>query len=73
MSGRPGRLVVVALLLTIVACTREPRGKDYFEYHPDELAKVLKACADGTHDNDRECANAADVDILRKARSSLGK
>lgn len=66
-------LTTVALALAAAACTPEPRGKDHFEHHPDELAAVLKACADGTHNVPQECANAADVDILRKARGSLGQ
>ncbi|MFD2427356.1 EexN family lipoprotein [Sphingobium scionense] len=66
-------LTAVALALATGACTSEPRGKDHFERHPDELAAVLKACADGTHNVPQECANAVDVDILRKARGSLGQ
>lgn len=73
MTGYCQRLAVVALLLGATACAPEPRGKDHFARHPDELAAVLKACANGTHDIAQECANAADVDILRKARGSLGK
>lgn len=65
--------IPVAVLLAVTACSQAPRGKDYFERHPSERATVLKACADGTHGNQQECANAADVDVLLKARRSFGR
>lgn len=74
MTGHVQRLAAAVLLLGAAsACAPEPRGKDHFARHADELADVLTACANGTHGNAQECANAADVDILRKARGSLGK
>lgn len=74
MIGHGPRLAAVVLLFGAAsACAPEPRGKDHFARHPDELAAVLEACANGTHGQAQECANAADVDILRKARGSLGE
>lgn len=66
-------IAISVALASLAACSREPRGKDYLSAHPDELAQILKACANGTHDIPQECSNAADLDILRKARGSLGK
>lgn len=61
-------LLVPALL---VACQPPARGKDYLKAHPQELAEVLKACADGTHRDPQECSNAESVKTLDQKLRSL--
>jgi hypothetical protein len=56
----------------IGACQPQPRSASYFEAHPDETARVLAACAGGTH-RGLECKNAraADGAIKAEARQAL--
>ena len=63
----------IALLIPafLVACQPPSRGKDYLKAHPEELAEVLKACADGTHRDAQECSNAESVKTLDQKLRSL--
>ncbi len=63
----------IALLVPafLVACQPPARGKDYLKAHPQELAEVLKACADGTHRDAQECSNAESVKTLNQKLRSL--
>jgi hypothetical protein len=57
------------LALALASCSAEPRSPAYFEAHPTEAAKVLKACVYGSHRGE-ECTNAeaAAVKSRRDAR-----
>ena len=58
-------------LLVLAGCQQAPRGKDYLRKHPDELAQILRTCADGTHSNAEECSNAESVKILDQKLRAL--
>ena len=68
-------IFIMALSLSVpfllVACQPSIRGKDYLKAHPEELAAILKACADGTHTDARECSNAESVKTLNRKLRSL--
>ncbi len=64
-------LVVLSLPILLLACQQPPRGKEYLKSHPEELAEVLKSCADGTHPDPQECSNAQSVRTLDLKLRSL--
>ncbi len=51
------RLVSALALLTLAACSPEPRSTSYFEAHADEAAQVVADCKSGAH-RGQECVNA---------------
>lgn len=65
------RVVLGCFLLLLGGCQDQPRGKDYLRAHPDELAELLKVCADGTHPNTQECSNAESVKTLNQKLRAL--
>lgn len=65
------KVFILSLPLLVVACEPPTRGKDYLKAHPQELAEILKGCADGTHRNPQECSNAESVKTLDQRLRSL--
>ncbi len=67
-------LILTLAAAALAACSREPRDASYFESRPEETAKVLDACTEGSH-RGQECVNAkaADATIRRKARMETYK
>ncbi len=65
------RAFVLLVPAFLMACQPPARGKDYLKAHPQELAEVLKACADGTHRDPQECSNAESVKTLNQKLRSL--
>lgn len=51
------RLLSVAVILGLAACSPEPRSASYFAAHADEAAKVVADCKSGAH-RGQECVNA---------------
>jgi hypothetical protein len=47
---------IISLVL-LSACSGEPRSTSYFAEHPQETAKVIAGCRDGSH-RGQECQNA---------------
>lgn len=65
------RFIWLPICLLAAACQPPSRGKDYLKKHPEELSNVSVACADGSHRNPQECANAEDIRILNQKLRSL--
>jgi hypothetical protein len=63
----------LSLTLLLGGCQPPTRGKNYLKAHPQELADILRACADGTHRNPQECSNAESVKTLDQKLRSLSK
>ena len=63
--------IFLSFPLLLVACQPPTRGKYYLKAHPQELAEILKACADGTHRDAQECSNAESVKTLDQKLRSL--
>lgn len=63
------RLLGSLLALTLSACSAEPLTAAYFQAHPDDAARVVKACEAGSH-RGAECQNAeaAIIALKRDAR-----
>ena len=66
------RVLVLLLGLFVAGCSEAPRAPTYFESHPEETTRVLKACAEG-HERGQECENAREgrAAIERDARTEL--
>lgn len=57
MTLRHGLTILMALGLTLAACSAEPRSASYFETHRDVAQRVLADCLAGGHRGE-ECVNA---------------
>lgn len=66
--------VIVVMLMSVAACSSEPRSPSYFVAHPDEADRVLAACQAGEH-RGAECANAeaSVIDRERKIRMEMAR
>lgn len=66
-------LLAALAAAVLTSCERAPRGKDYLNSHPEELNELTKACADGSHPNQRECSNAESLRTLNNKMQSLSR
>lgn len=64
------RGLLLAIVLTASACSKEPRSMSFFEVNNDERARVLASCVEGTTENG-ECAVAQAVESRKQQAAKM--